>query len=200
MQSGAELLVWTLDDPRTVKGVQVCGGKATQLANLRTIQDDVRVPPGIVLTAPCFTKFWKGNELKFKEFDVDFINEKVDLGSDSIISLYAQEMINSEELSILKGEIPTDLQKEILSQLNKIFPSGRSEQIVVAVRSSAIGEDSEDASFAGIHETYLNIPLITNGNPDFQINDQSKLWDAIRCCWASSRSNRAAQYLSLIHI
>jgi pyruvate,water dikinase len=46
----------------------------------------------------------------------------------------------------------------------------------VAVRSSAIDEDGQDASFAGQYETYLNITGV------------EAVADAIGRCWASTRS------------
>jgi pyruvate,water dikinase len=52
----------------------------------------------------------------------------------------------------------------------------------VAVRSSAVDEDSVDASFAGQHETYLNVAGV------------GAIADAIRRCWASARSARAIEY------
>src|SRR5256885_14888716 len=52
----------------------------------------------------------------------------------------------------------------------------------VAVRSSAIGEDSGDAAFAGQHETVLHV-----GGVDAIV-------DALLECWRSGGSDRAAAY------
>jgi pyruvate,water dikinase len=52
----------------------------------------------------------------------------------------------------------------------------------VAVRSSAIGEDSHDASFAGQHETVLDISGV------------DPIVDAILECWRSVSSERATAY------
>ena len=51
----------------------------------------------------------------------------------------------------------------------------------IAVRSSAVGEDSADASFAGQHVTKLNVTHAT-------------LADAVRLVWESARSESALQY------
>lgn len=56
------------------------------------------------------------------------------------------------------------------------LPSGR-----MAVRSSAVGEDSGDASFAGQHATVLNVARGTLG-------------DAIRVVWESGRTASALAY------
>ncbi|MGW6929553.1 PEP/pyruvate-binding domain-containing protein [Lentzea sp. NPDC054927] len=51
----------------------------------------------------------------------------------------------------------------------------------VAVRSSATAEDLPDLSFAGQHDTVLNV-------------DESRLFDAVLRCWDSLRSERAVAY------
>lgn len=52
----------------------------------------------------------------------------------------------------------------------------------VAVRSSATDEDGEEASFAGQHESFLNV------------RGEEQLLEAIRGCWESGRSERASAY------
>lgn len=58
----------------------------------------------------------------------------------------------------------------------------------VAVRSSAIGEDSADASFAGQHLTQLNV------------RDPGKLSEAVSAVWASARSEAALAYRARLGI
>src|SRR5205814_10496672 len=52
----------------------------------------------------------------------------------------------------------------------------------VAVRSSAVGEDSADASFAGQHETVLDVVGV------------DAIVDSLLECWRSVYSERAAAY------
>ncbi|HEV2010567.1 MAG TPA: PEP/pyruvate-binding domain-containing protein [Candidatus Limnocylindria bacterium] len=52
----------------------------------------------------------------------------------------------------------------------------------VAVRSSAIGEDGGESSFAGQHETILNVRGV------------DAIVDAVRRCWRSASSDRAVAY------
>ena len=52
---------------------------------------------------------------------------------------------------------------------------------LLAVRSSAIGEDSAGHSFAGLHETKLNV-------------SRDGVADAVRACWASVGSPQAVAY------
>lgn len=72
-------------------------------------------------------------------------------------------------------EFPVEVKELIL----KAFDDLRSER--VAVRSSAIGEDSKGASWAGQLETYLNI-------------SKENLIETIRKCWESIYSERALSY------
>jgi pyruvate, water dikinase len=52
----------------------------------------------------------------------------------------------------------------------------------VAVRSSAVGEDSAEATFAGQHETYL------------WVRGADAVCEAVRDCWASLHGERATSY------
>jgi pyruvate,water dikinase len=53
---------------------------------------------------------------------------------------------------------------------------------VAAVRSSAVDEDGAVASFAGQHETYLNI------------TGADAILQAVAHCWEPARSERALEY------
>lgn len=72
-------------------------------------------------------------------------------------------------------ELPIDIQEEIL----KAFDSLGADR--VAVRSSAVAEDSKTASWAGQLETYLNVP-------------KEDLIDRLRDCWNSIRTEQALAY------
>lgn len=73
------------------------------------------------------------------------------------------------------SEMPVDLIEEIY----QAFDFLRAER--VAVRSSAVAEDSKTASWAGQLESYLN-------------TTRSQLIDNIRLCWNSIKSERALSY------
>lgn len=72
-------------------------------------------------------------------------------------------------------EIPLEVKKEIL----RTFDLLNTER--VSVRSSAVAEDSSQASWAGQLETYLNV-------------SRENLIDKIRECWNSVKSERALAY------
>ena len=79
----------------------------------------------------------------------------------------------------LSAKFPADLSAEIIAAYT-VLCNGTA--IEVAVRSSATAEDLPEASFAGQHESYLNI----KGNND--------LVNAVQKCFASLYTDRAIKY------
>ena len=77
--------------------------------------------------------------------------------------------------------IPADLQAEVLAAYHRLHDEYGPE-MTVAVRSSATAEDLPTASFAGQHETYLNI------------RGEASLLEAVRRCFASAFTDRAIHY------
>ncbi|MGC9323676.1 MAG: PEP/pyruvate-binding domain-containing protein [Desulfomonilia bacterium] len=77
----------------------------------------------------------------------------------------------------LNTAMPAKLVNELKQPLEKLFRSSS-----VAVRSSAPGEDSTRASFAGLHESYMNVQGVY------------AILDHIRLVWASLWSDAALLY------
>ncbi len=77
---------------------------------------------------------------------------------------------------------PHDLRAEILVAISDLMACHSLPELVVAVRSSAVDEDGAAASFAGQHETYLNIVGV------------DEIIQAVTRCWESARSERALEY------
>ncbi len=77
--------------------------------------------------------------------------------------------------------LPPDLAAEILAAY-KTLRAEYGEELTVAVRSSATAEDLPTASFAGQHETFLNIA------------GDARLLDSVRLCFASLFKDRAISY------
>jgi len=83
---------------------------------------------------------------------------------------------------ILNGEFPPDLKDDILRAYQELSAYYKTRNVVVAVRSSATAEDLAGASFAGAHETYLNI------------DTPAELLEAVKKCLASLFLERAIVY------
>lgn len=78
--------------------------------------------------------------------------------------------------------LPEDLRAEIAAAYARLGELCGEDDPPVAVRSSAVDEDGTDASFAGQHETFLNISGV------------AALSDAIRDCWVSFHTPHAIEY------
>ncbi len=82
---------------------------------------------------------------------------------------------------VYAAPVPDDLADEILTAyaaLRKEY----GDDVTVAVRSSATAEDLPTASFAGQHETFLNV------------SGEARLLDSVRRCFASLFKDRAIRY------
>jgi phosphoenolpyruvate synthase/pyruvate phosphate dikinase len=82
------------------------------------------------------------------------------------------------------GTIPTSskLYRQVQHAYARLSKRSEVAEPGVAVRSSAVDEDGEGASFAGQHETYLNV------------SGAECVAEAVVCCWESARSQRALAY------
>jgi pyruvate,water dikinase len=61
------------------------------------------------------------------------------------------------QTAILSVEVPEDVKKEVRGAYSSICKEAGLDDVPVAVRSSAAGEDSRKKAFAGLQDTYLNI-------------------------------------------
>ena len=88
----------------------------------------------------------------------------------------------------LAGEalrVPEALRREIAAAYAELSRRAGEAEVPVAVRSSAVDEDGAAASFAGQHETYLNVV------------SADAVVAAVERCWASARSDRTLAYRRL---
>ncbi len=147
------------------------GGKGGSLGELHSAGIDV--PPGFVVRTEAFEGFIDALERRSP------VRACVDgLAADELDGMAAV----SRELRarIEDSPLPADLQQEIHDAYARLGGSGPPP--AVAVRSSATTEDSADASFAGLQDTYLWVT-----QPDSLIGK-------IRSCWASLYSLESLSY------
>ena len=85
-------------------------------------------------------------------------------------------------VTVMDKAHPHDLQNEISAAISDLMDCHRLDTFIAAVRSSAVDEDGAAASFAGQHETYLNIV------------GADAIIQAVTRCWESARSERAMEY------
>ncbi len=158
----------------SISDVSVVGGKNASLGEMfnKLKSTGIKVPDGFATTATAFINFLKFNSLEIeleelmKKLDKENFRNLKEIGS------YARKLI-------LNSELPEELINEINSAYKKL---GSGEEIAVAVRSSATAEDLPEASFAGQHESYLNI------------RGKMALLNAVKKCFASLYTDRAIKY------
>ena len=85
-------------------------------------------------------------------------------------------------VTVIDQAHPVDLRDEIAQAISDLIACHGLSDLTVAVRSSAVDEDGAGASFAGQHETYLNIV------------GADAILQAVARCWESARSERALEY------
>lgn len=123
---------------------QLTGGKAANLSRVYNLKG-INVPPGFVITANGFHHFIEYNGLR-GEFEKRL--SRMEAGKRDQLAGLTLEM---QEL-ILAGEVPPDLAADI----ERSMAEHLSGENLLAVRSSALAEDSE-ISFAGQYASELNI-------------------------------------------
>jgi phosphoenolpyruvate synthase/pyruvate phosphate dikinase len=149
--------------------VAAVGGKGAQLAELSGI-DGIRVPPGFCVT----TAAYRAVLAHAPSIDdrLDRLS-RLDPGDRSAI-----RTLSAEIRATLEGiAIPEDIAAEITRALGRL-----GEDAAYAVRSSATAEDLPTASFAGQHDTYLNLV------------GPAAILEHVRRSWASLFTERAVTY------
>ncbi len=150
------------------------GGKNASLGEMigTLSQYGIKVPEGFALTADAYRLFLQENKLSNKlKIELDKLDTK-GLSNLAEVGKNCRTLIDS-------GNIPELIKKEIILSYKTL--KGEKE-ISVAVRSSATAEDLPTASFAGQHDSFLNV----NGNEN--------LLKAIHKCYVSLFNDRAIKY------
>ncbi|MCK4781302.1 phosphoenolpyruvate synthase [Candidatus Parcubacteria bacterium] len=175
MKKSEKYILWYKEISK--KDVSLVGGKNASLGEMfsKLSKKDIRIPDGFVLTSQAYWYFLKQNKIdkKLKQIFKTFNPE-------SIRSL--QKTGEKARNLILKKEFPEDLEKEIIENYKKLSKQYKEKNISVAARSSATAEDLPSASFAGQHETELNV------------SGEKNLLKAIKKCMASLFTDRAIAY------
>ena len=153
----------------------IVGGKNASLGEMLSelAEEGVRVPDGFVTTADAYRTFVSHNELE------DRIRSQLD-GLDDGDQL--ADVGESIRQAIRDGAFPDDLADAIRDAYAKLGEQYETDEVDVAVRSSATAEDLPEASFAGQQDTFLNVT-----GPD-------ALLEAVRNCYASLFTDRAISY------
>src|SRR5688572_18804566 len=154
--------------------VALVGGKNASLGEMfNTLTSaGIRIPDGFAVTAAAYRHFLSFNQLSER---LQQVLDKLD--TDTLANL---PEIGAECRTLIReGVLPVDLRTEILAAYKTLDPDAK---FTVAVRSSATAEDIPDASFAGQHESFLNV----DGNDE--------LLHALQNCYVSLFNDRTIKY------
>ena len=158
------------------KDVPLVGGKNASLGEMIMTfkKKGIRVPDGFATTAEAYWRFLEENDLKDKLGallqELEGEKKPLDKVGKAIRSL------------LLRAEFPEDIAGEIREAYRELGKRYKTEEVDVAVRSSATAEDLPEASFAGQQESFLNV------------TGETELLEYCRRCFASLFTDRAITY------
>jgi rifampicin phosphotransferase len=150
--------------------VSLVGGKAAALG--RIYKSGIGVPYTICVTTQAYQTFVAETGIRDKIL--------IEIERKAFGDMRWEELWDSSlrlRNLFLTTPIPVELERKLIEVVEPAFTDGS-----VAVRSSAPGEDSSKLSFAGLHESYL------------QVSGIEGILDHIRLVWASLFSDRALLY------
>ena len=159
-----------------VADVPLVGGKNASLGEMyRELEGQgIRVPNGFAVTADAYRHtLAQGDAWQRLQASLDGLDPS-DLDDLARRASLARDIVYGAEL-------PPDLAAQIRDAYRMLVGQYGAE-LTVAVRSSATAEDLPTASFAGQHETFLNIA------------GEARVLDAVRRCYASLFKERAIMY------
>jgi len=149
------------------------GGKSSGLGELLSAR--LPVPPGFALSTTAFAAF-------VGESDLDRVVDRA-LAPVSTGDVEATQKASREIAAAMSSApVPDAVRDELAERYGELAVQAGEDSPPVAVRSSAVGEDSHDATFAGQQETYLWVRGVED------------VCGSVRDCWASLFSPAAISY------
>ncbi|GAB4309479.1 MAG: hypothetical protein Kow0019_06530 [Methanobacteriaceae archaeon] len=168
MESSSKVIIFLED--KLAGDIEKVGSKTKNLNLL--LNNGFKVPEGFCISTDAYKAFVNENKL-YNKIEMEISRKKFE-------DMRWEEMWDASlriRSSFLKAEIPSYIKDQITEKI-RTYP----ENLKFSVRSSSPAEDSEKTSFAGIHESYINISGIKD------------ILESIKLVWASLWSDRAILY------
>ncbi|UXA08368.1 phosphoenolpyruvate synthase [Mycobacterium sp. SMC-2] len=146
------------------------GGKGANMGEL--VAAGLPVPPGFVLLRSSYRAAMRAGGV---DAELAALHREALTKVDSSARL--SELCQRMRQLVTGAGVSEDVRDQLLASYRALGSN-----IVVAVRSSATGEDGRDASFAGMNQTLTNV------------TGEDALVDAVTQCWASLFSPRVVTY------
>ncbi len=161
-------------DSLGITDIATVGGKNASLGELynQLASKGIRAPNGFATTSAAFWQFLDENNIEKALQELIAQLDRSEFSNLGVIGKKARDLI-------LKGTFSNEFSKEITSAYRQLCGDTT---LAVAVRSSATAEDLPDASFAGQHDTFLNI------------SGDKEVVEAVKKCFASLYTDRAIKY------
>jgi phosphohistidine swiveling domain-containing protein len=152
----------------------VVGGKGSALAQV--IQLGFDVPEAFVISTEAYRRF----------IDQPAASRALTASLHTVRDVTDATAIEKAATTLHKALVSVPILRDVADEISAAYlqlgAGERPDGNPVAVRSSATAEDLPDASFAGQHDSFLNIRGV------------SRLLEAVRECWASLWTARAIRY------
>jgi len=159
-----------------IQDVPLVGGKNASLGEMyrELTREGLRVPNGFAITAPAYRYVLESAGAVPR---LEAVLAGVNL---SDVADLARRAAQARDI-VYSAPLPDELAREILDGYRRLREE-YGPALSLAVRSSATAEDLPTASFAGQHETYLNV------------EGEQRLLESVRRCFASLYTDRAIAY------
>jgi pyruvate,water dikinase len=173
-KAGSRYIRWF--DAIGIDDVPLVGGKNASLGEMyrSVVPLGIRVPNGFAIAADAY------RDMLTQARAWDRLHALLDDIDKRDVAVLARRARQAREL-VYRADLSAALRTEILAAYHKLKQEYGA-RLSVAVRSSATAEDLPTASFAGQHESYLNI------------SGDDHLLEACRRCFASIFTDRAIAY------
>lgn len=156
--------------------VERVGGKGANLGELTRL--GVPVPPGFVVTAAAFTDAMTEGGVA-DELASTFAEATARVDDPAVLAEASARL----QALVRRAGVPVHIREEVVAAYHRLGAA-----IPVAVRSSATSEDLAGTSFAGMHESYVNVV------------GEEALVERLVDCWTSVYGERAIAYRASRHL